>query len=135
MALSPPIRSGLLLLLAAACACAQDRAQDSYQAELERQWRQHPTLAIGSPAPSFELRGVDGKRHRLEEYAGSPILALVFTCNHCPTAQLYEGRINRLAEVGFHYHPMLSEFSRGLCAEQHRGSYFSRNGMIFYRGE
>src|SRR5437764_11769186 len=58
----------------------------------------HPTLAIGSPAPDFALPGIDGKTHQLSEYAGTPVLAIVFTCNHCPTAQLYEGRIKKLAD-------------------------------------
>src|SRR6266404_4371036 len=57
----------------------------------------HATLAIGSPAPDFSLPGVDGKAHKLSDYAASPLLAIVFTCNHCPTAQLYEGRIKRIA--------------------------------------
>jgi len=57
----------------------------------------HVTLAIGSQAPDFVLPGVDGKMHKLSDYAASPILAIVFTCNHCPTAQLYEGRIKRIA--------------------------------------
>lgn len=56
----------------------------------------HPILAIGAQAPSFSLPGVDGKTHTLSEYAASPVLAIVFTCNHCPTAQLYEGRIKKL---------------------------------------
>ncbi|MGC4049456.1 MAG: redoxin domain-containing protein [Paludibaculum sp.] len=56
----------------------------------------HRTLAIGSPAPNFSLPGIDGKTHQLSDYASSPILAIVFTCNHCPTAQLYEGRIKQL---------------------------------------
>lgn len=59
---------------------------------------EHPTLAIGSPAPDFSLPGIDGKTHTLKEYSASPILAIVFTCNHCPTAQLYEGRIKKLDE-------------------------------------
>jgi peroxiredoxin len=57
----------------------------------------HVTLAVGSAAPPFALPGVDGKTHKLADYAASPILAIVFTCNHCPTAQLYEDRIKRLA--------------------------------------
>ncbi len=57
----------------------------------------HVTLAIGSPAPDFALPGVDGKTHKLSDYSSSPLLAIVFTCNHCPTAQLYEDRIKRLA--------------------------------------
>jgi len=58
----------------------------------------HPTLAIGSPAPNFSLPGTDGKTHSLGEYASSKILVIVFTCNHCPTAQLYESRIEKLAD-------------------------------------
>ena len=57
-----------------------------------------PTLAIGSPAPPFSLLGVDGKSYRLSDFSQSPVLVIVFTCNHCPTAQLYEGRIKQLAE-------------------------------------
>jgi len=57
----------------------------------------HVTLAIGSPAPDFALPGVDGKTHKLSDYSTSPLLAIVFTCNHCQTAQLYEDRIKRLA--------------------------------------
>ncbi len=61
-------------------------------------WAQeaHPILAIGSPAPGFSLPGVDGKTHSLADYAGSPILVVVFTCNHCPIAQMYEQRIQQL---------------------------------------
>jgi peroxiredoxin len=57
---------------------------------------EHPILAIGSPAPDFTLPGVDGKIHKLSEYAGSKILAVVFECNHCPVSQLYESRIEKL---------------------------------------
>jgi len=58
----------------------------------------HPrTLAIGSTAPDFDLPGIDGQRHRLSDYAAAKVLVIVFTCNHCPTAQLYENRIKALA--------------------------------------
>lgn len=57
-----------------------------------------PTLAIGSPAPDFALPGVDGKTHTLSEYSKSRVLAIVFTCNHCPASQLYERRIRKLHE-------------------------------------
>jgi peroxiredoxin len=56
-----------------------------------------PTLAIGASAPDFCLPGIDGQTHCLKEYAASKILVLAFTCNHCPTAQLYESRIKQLA--------------------------------------
>jgi peroxiredoxin len=57
----------------------------------------HPILALGSPAPNFELPGVDGKTHKLADYDASPVLVVVFTCNHCPIAQMYEQRIGQLA--------------------------------------
>src|SRR5580658_1943442 len=56
----------------------------------------HPILPIGSSAPDFSLPGVDGKIHSLADYASSPILVVVFTCNHCPIAQMYEQRIQQL---------------------------------------
>jgi thiol-disulfide isomerase/thioredoxin len=55
-----------------------------------------PTLAIGAPAPDFDLPGVDGRRHSLRDFASAPVLVVVFTCNHCPTAQAYEERIQKL---------------------------------------
>jgi thiol-disulfide isomerase/thioredoxin len=56
-----------------------------------------PTLAIGSSAPDFCLPGIDGHTHCLKDYASSKVLVIAFTCNHCPTAQLYESRIKQLA--------------------------------------
>jgi peroxiredoxin len=60
----------------------------------------HPILSVGSPAPNFALPGVDGKIHKLSDYASSPVLVVVFTCNHCPIAQMYERRIEQLYEEG-----------------------------------
>jgi peroxiredoxin len=56
---------------------------------------QHPVLAIGSLAPNFELPGIDDKTHKLADYK-APILVVMFICNHCPTSQLYEGRMKKL---------------------------------------
>lgn len=56
-----------------------------------------PTLAIGASAPDFALPGIDGKTYHLADFSGAKILAIVFTCDHCPTAQLYEDRIKKLA--------------------------------------
>lgn len=55
------------------------------------------TLGIGDKAPDFRLPGVDGKWYRLGDFAGADVLVIVFTCNHCPTAQAYEERIMKLA--------------------------------------
>lgn len=62
-------------------------------------WAQqtHPILAIGSPAPDFDLPGVDGATHKLSDYSASRVLVVIFTCNHCPIAQMYERRIAQLA--------------------------------------
>jgi peroxiredoxin len=57
-----------------------------------------PLLSLGAAAPDFDLPGVDGKNHRLQDFARANLLVVVFTCNHCPTAQAYEGRIQKLAD-------------------------------------
>lgn len=54
------------------------------------------SLEIGDSAPDFQLPGVDGKEHALKDYAEAKLLLVVFTCNHCPTAQAYEPRIIQL---------------------------------------
>ncbi len=56
-----------------------------------------PVLAIGAKAPDFCLPGVDDRTYCLKDFAPSKVLVVVFTCNHCPTAQLYESRIKQLA--------------------------------------
>jgi peroxiredoxin len=54
------------------------------------------TLDIGAQAPAFDLPGVDGRQHRLKDFESARILVVLFTCNHCPTAQAYEERIAKL---------------------------------------
>src|SRR6266508_1670060 len=54
------------------------------------------TLRLGAGAPDFNLPGVDGRNWSLKDFAGAKILVVIFTCNHCPTAQYYEERIKRL---------------------------------------
>ena len=58
----------------------------------------HAILATGSVAPDFSLPGIDGKIHQLSEYKDSRLLMVMFICNHCPTSQLYEGRMKKLVE-------------------------------------
>lgn len=55
------------------------------------------TLEIGAPAPDFKLPGVDGKFYSLADFKDAKALAVVFTCNHCPTAQAYEDRLKLVA--------------------------------------
>ncbi len=54
------------------------------------------TLEIGQPAADYELPGVDGKTYRLDDFKTAKVLVVIFTCNHCPTAQAYEDRIIKL---------------------------------------
>jgi len=59
---------------------------------------EHKTLEIGAKAPDFNLPGVDGKRYTLNSFKNAPVLVVIFTCNHCPTAQAYEDRIIQLTK-------------------------------------
>src|SRR6195952_5751104 len=57
------------------------------------------TLRLGSPAPAFTLPGTDGRTHKLADYAASKVLVVAFLCNHCTQSQLYESRIQHLADT------------------------------------
>ena len=72
-------------LFAAGVAAAQDDAPAS--------------LAIGAAAPMRDgkMKSVDGKDITLASAAGKKGTLVVFTCNHCPWAQAWQGRI---AEIG-----------------------------------
>ena len=54
------------------------------------------TLKINAPMPELNLPGVDDKTYRLADFADAKVLVVIFTCNHCPTAQAYEQRIIKL---------------------------------------
>jgi len=61
----------------------------------------HPepkTLEIGSKAPDFYLSCVDGKKYSLKDFDKASVLIIIFSCNHCPTAQAYEDRIIALVK-------------------------------------
>ncbi len=58
----------------------------------------YDTMKIGTTAPDFNLPGVDGRNYSLKDFAGAKLLAIVFTCAHCPTAQAYEERIKKLVD-------------------------------------
>lgn len=53
-------------------------------------------MTVIETAPTFDLPGIDGRRHSLEEYSDAPVLVLVQSCNHCPYVLAWEGRINAL---------------------------------------
>ncbi len=51
------------------------------------------SLELGASAPDFNLPGVDGRNYSLSDFDSAKVLVVIFTCNHCPTAQAYEQRI------------------------------------------
>jgi thiol-disulfide isomerase/thioredoxin len=76
-------------LFAAACICLAASIAHAAPEEVK-------TLEIGASAPDFQLPGVDGKDHALADFKEAKLLLVLFTCNHCPTAQAYEERILKL---------------------------------------
>jgi peroxiredoxin len=58
----------------------------------------HPTLAIGTKAPDFNLPGIDGKDYTLASFKNADILVIAFICDHCPTSQAYEERLIKLTD-------------------------------------
>jgi thiol-disulfide isomerase/thioredoxin len=87
----------LLALLIPALLCAQADSPPKKQPPTS-----HPpgfqTLAIGDPAPDFQLVGIDEEKHNLADYASSPLLMVAFISNHCPTSQAVEGRLKQLVK-------------------------------------
>jgi peroxiredoxin len=63
------------------------------------------TLALATDAPPFALPGVDGRNHSLDDYAEAPVLAIVWSCNHCPYVLAWEERMSAIqreyADRGF----------------------------------
>ena len=43
-----------------------------------------PICNFGEKANSFELKGIDGKIHKLEDHLGRNGTLIMFICNHCP---------------------------------------------------
>jgi thiol-disulfide isomerase/thioredoxin len=78
----------LLALIAIVLTCYATSGQESHP--------QPKTLDIGSQAPDFNLKGVDDKSYSLSDFAKSKVLVIIFSCNHCPTAQAYENRLNNI---------------------------------------
>lgn len=76
------IRS-LLALLALSCLATTALADESV------------LLELGSPAPMREtlMKGVDGKERSLVSVAGAKGTLVVFTCNACPWAKMWQERV------------------------------------------
>lgn len=55
-------------------------------------------LETGNSAPDFNLPDVTGRFYSLKDFSKAKVLVIVFTCNHCPTAQAYEDRLIQFTE-------------------------------------
>lgn len=84
------------LIVLSACQGGGDKSESypefvSLPVKLEKQ--EVETLKIGEEAPEFSLPDVSGKYYTLDDFKKAKVLVVVFSCNHCPTAQAYEDRI------------------------------------------
>ncbi len=52
---------------------------------------------LGLHIADFRLQGVDGNTYSLSSFDSARGCIVVFSCNHCPFAKLYTGRLNALA--------------------------------------
>jgi peroxiredoxin len=52
-----------------------------------------PGCDFGSPAPDFDLPGVDGRRWRLADCRGARGTLVMFICNHCPFVKAVQEKL------------------------------------------
>jgi peroxiredoxin len=75
------------------------------QAECQTGRTPQPVIMPGDSAPDFSLKAVSGKMVSLKDYKQAKGFLVIFTCNTCPYAQAYEGRIidlhNKYAPLGY----------------------------------
>jgi peroxiredoxin len=50
-------------------------------------------VKLGDQVIPFTLPGVDDKEHSLSDYADAEVLAVIFSCNHCPYVLAWEDRM------------------------------------------
>ncbi len=55
-----------------------------------------PPAELGAACPDFRLPAVDGRTYARDDFAASPVLVVMFICNHCPYVQAVEDRLIRL---------------------------------------
>ncbi len=53
-------------------------------------------LKLGTPAPDFDLPGLNGKQVALSAFRGKPALLVMFICNHCPYVKHVKSELTRL---------------------------------------
>jgi peroxiredoxin len=91
-----------LLLILCACQTKKDSSEETSTVAETVGFTPNPqdvpeqevhVLQIGDVAPDFNLPDVSGKFYSLNDFKDASALVIIFTCNHCPTAQAYEDRV------------------------------------------
>jgi peroxiredoxin len=67
---------------------------------------------VGTRCPDFRLPAVDGRSYGRDDFAGAPVLVVMFICNHCPYVKAVE---DRLIELNRQYSPRGVQFV-GVCS-------------------
>jgi len=70
------------------------------------------TSKLGFPCPDFRLPATDGKIYGRDDFAASPVLVVMFICNHCPYVKAVE---DRLLDLERRYTPRAVQFV-GICS-------------------
>jgi thiol-disulfide isomerase/thioredoxin len=90
--------------------------------KLDMAYSGYGILAIDQKAPAFSLMGIDHKTYTLESFNQAAVLTIVFTANHCPTAQAYEERMKELSAAYKSDEMMLvaisSNYPGAVCLEE-----------------
>ena len=55
-------------------------------------------LALGTKAPSFKLKNIDGQFVSLSDFQGKQGLVVIFMCNHCPYVKHVAPELARIAK-------------------------------------
>lgn len=121
----------LIILLITACQPKQQTGEEASAEVKSTGFTPNPqdvpeqevhTLAIGDAAPDFNLPDVTGKFYTLNDFKDAKALVIIFTCNHCPTAQAYEDRIiqftNEYKEKGVAVVGIMPNSVMGLLPEE-----------------
>ncbi len=105
----------LLLVFMLACAPTQESNQEIAKGTMAQTATKSPTalstktvhegLQVGDIAPDFKLKNVDERYVSLGSFKDVKGYIIVFTCNHCPYAVMYEDRLielhNTFASKGY----------------------------------
>lgn len=101
------MRTLIYLLIIPFISCKTSKGQNEIQAKsgLVETNQVVNDLQVGDLAPDFNLMNIDGSMVSLESMTDVNGYIVIFTCNHCPYAVMYEDRMidlhNRFAPQGY----------------------------------